>query len=156
MPQAFPPARHQQGRGVAWPERRRLTRPPHAGKEGSPVTDQPSADLISLPQGGGAISGIGETFQPDLHTGTGNLTLPLELPAGRNGLQPSLSLSYSTGNPNGPFGLGWSFPVPGVRRKTDNGIPRYHPDLDTFVLSGAEDLVPVPGTGTDAVRYRPR
>jgi RHS repeat-associated protein len=120
------------------------------------VTDQNAADLISVPKGGGAISGIGETFQPDLHTGTGNLTIPLELPAGRNDLQPSLSLAYSTGNPNGPVGLGWSLPVPGVRRKTDKGIPRYHPDLDTFVLSGAEDLVPVSGTGTDAVRYRPR
>ena len=91
------------------------------------MTDQNAADLISVPKGGGAISGIGETFQPDLHTGTGNLTIPLELPAGRNGLQPSLTLSYSTGNPNGPFGLGWALSVPGVRRKTDKGIPRYDP-----------------------------
>ena len=120
------------------------------------MSEQNAADLISLPKGGGAISGIGDTFQPDLHTGTGNLTIPLELPAGRNGLQPSLALSYSTGNPNGPFGLGWSLPVPGVRRKTDKGIPRYDPALDTFVLSGAEDLVPVSGIGSGAVRYRPR
>jgi RHS repeat-associated protein len=120
------------------------------------VTDQPSADLISLPPGGGAISGIGETFQPDLHTGTGNLTVPLEVPDGRNGLRPSLALAYSTGNPNGPFGLGWALPVPGVHRRTDKGIPRYEPDLDTFVLSGAEDLVPVSGAGTGALGYRPR
>lgn len=123
------------------------------------MTDQNATDLISVPQGGGALSGIGETFQPDLHTGTGNLTVPLELPAGRNGLQPSLALSYSTGYPNGPFGLGWALTIPGVRRKTDKGVPRYdpdHPDLDTFVLSGAEDLVPVPGTGSSAARYRPR
>jgi RHS repeat-associated protein len=120
------------------------------------VNDQPCADLISLPQGGGAISGIGETFQPDLHTGTGNLAIPLQLPPGRNGLQPSLSLSYSTGNPNGPYGLGWDLTVPGVRRKTSKGIPRYDPALDTFILSGAEDLVPVSGAGTQAVRYRPQ
>src|SRR5262249_52138345 len=107
-------------------------------------------------QGGGASSGMGETFQTDLHTGTGNLAISLQLPAGRNGLQPSLSLSYSTGNPNGPFGLGWSLPVPGVRRKTDKGIPRYDPALDTFVLSGAEDLVPVDDVRSSAVRYRPR
>jgi RHS repeat-associated protein len=123
------------------------------------MTDQNAADLISVPQGGGAISGIGETFQPDLHTGTGNLTIPLQLPAGRNGLQPSLALSYSTGNPNGPFGLGWALPVPGVRRKTNKGIPRYdpqHPDLDTFVLSGAEDLVRVSDGSANPARYRPR
>jgi hypothetical protein len=120
------------------------------------MTQQAAADLISVPQGGGAISGIGETFQPDLHTGTGNLTIPLELPPGRNGLQPSLALSYSTGNPNGPFGLGWALPVPEVRRKTDKGIPRYDPALDTFVLSGAEDLIPVTDVRAAAVRYRPR
>jgi len=47
-----------------------------------------AAEAISLPKGGGALSGIGETFQPDLQTGTGNLTVPIELPPGRNGLAP--------------------------------------------------------------------
>jgi hypothetical protein len=31
--------------------------------------------IVSLPQGGGALHGIGETFSPDLHTGTGNFTV---------------------------------------------------------------------------------
>lgn len=30
--------------------------------------------FISLAQGGGALHGIGETFSPDLQTGTGNFT----------------------------------------------------------------------------------
>ncbi|HVH13446.1 MAG TPA: SpvB/TcaC N-terminal domain-containing protein, partial [Longimicrobium sp.] len=55
------------------------------------------ADTLSLPTGGGALKGIGETFSPDLHTGTGNFTLPLALPPGRNGFQPKLDLTYSTG-----------------------------------------------------------
>jgi hypothetical protein len=50
--------------------------------------------VLSLPKGGGALSGIGETFPPDLHTGTGNFTVPLALPPGRNGFQPELSLAY--------------------------------------------------------------
>lgn len=33
--------------------------------------------------------------------------------------------------------------VPGVSRKTSLGIPQYRDKEDTFVLSGAEDLVPV-------------
>ena len=70
-----------------------------------------SSQAISLPTGGGALSGIGETFAPDLFTGTGNLTVPIALPAGRNGFQPQLSLAYSTGNGNGPFGLGWDVPT---------------------------------------------
>ena len=47
---------------------------------------------ITLPQGGGALQGIGEKFSPDLHTGTGNFTVPLALPPGRNGFQPQLNL----------------------------------------------------------------
>lgn len=114
-----------------------------------------SSQIIGLPQGGGAVRGIGEKFAPDLHTGTGNFTVPIALPGGRNGLQPHLSLVYSTGNGNGPFGLGWNLSVPGVMRKTSEGLPRYDDNQDLFVLSGAEDLVPVesqPGL----TRYRPR
>jgi hypothetical protein len=111
--------------------------------------------IVSLPQGGGALHGIGETFSPDLHTGTGNFTVPIALPSGRNGFQPQLNLVYSTGNGNGPFGLGWSLSVPGVSRKTSRGIPRYAGERDTFLLSGAEDLVPV-AERTGAIRYCPR
>ena len=110
--------------------------------------------LISLPKGGGALHGIGEKFSPDLHTGTGNFTVPIALPPGRNGIQPQLSLVYSTGNGNGTFGLGWSLSIPGISRKTSKGIPRYD-SSDVFILSGAEDLVPIDeqeGTTT----YRPR
>ncbi|HKX27955.1 MAG TPA: hypothetical protein VJ302_09700 [Blastocatellia bacterium] len=35
---------------------------------------------ISIPQGGGALKGIGETFSPDLHIRTGNFTVPIAIP----------------------------------------------------------------------------
>jgi hypothetical protein len=111
---------------------------------------------ISLPQGGGALHGIGETFSPDLFTGTGNFSVPIALPAGRNGFQPQLSLSYSTGNGNGPFGLGWNLTLPGISRKTAQGVPRYDDSADTFLLSGAEDLVPVSGDRINGTLYLPR
>ncbi len=117
--------------------------------------------IISTPQGGGALHGIGETFSPDLHTGTGNFSVPISVPAGRNGFQPQLGLAYSTGNGNGPYGLGWSLTIPGVSRKTSKGIPHYLDDPgslhegDTFILSGAEDLVPV-YEASGITRYRPR
>jgi RHS repeat-associated protein len=120
-----------------------------------------SNQVISLPKGGGAQQGIGEKFSPDLFTGTGNFTVPIALPPGRNGFQPELSLAYSTGTSNGPLGLGWSWSIPGISRKTSQGIPRYRDhtadlqERDTFVLSSAEDLVPVEETAT-WTRYRPR
>ena len=62
------------------------------------------AGAISLPSGGGALQGIGEKFSADLHTGTGNFTVPIALPPGRNGFQPDLSLAYSTGTATGRSG----------------------------------------------------
>ncbi len=114
-----------------------------------------SSEVISLPKGGGALHGMGEKFSPDLQTGTGNFTIPIALPPGRNGFQPQLNLVYSTGNGNGPFGLGWNLSIPGVSRKTSKGIPRYDEDKDVFILSGAEDLVPVKELGS-ATYFRPR
>jgi RHS repeat-associated protein len=114
-----------------------------------------SQQVISLPQGGGAQHGIGEKFAPDLHTGTGNFTVPIALPPGRNGFQPQLNLVYSSGNGNSPFGLGWNLSIPGVMRKTSEGIPRYNDAKDIFVLSGTEDLVPVEKQ-SDFTRYQPR
>src|SRR5215217_7525568 len=118
-------------------------------------TSGTSSQVISLPQVGGALHGIGEKFSPDLHTGTGNFTVPIALPPGRNGFQPQLNLAYSTGSGNGSFGLGWSLSIPGVSRKTSKGVPEYDDGKDTFILSGAEDLVPVERDGT-TVYYRPR
>jgi RHS repeat-associated protein len=114
------------------------------------------SQIITIPQGGGALHGIGEKFSPDLFTGTGNFTVPIALPPGRNGFQPQLGLAYSSGNGNGPFGLGWSLTIPGVSRKTSKGVPIYDDTKDVFLLSGAEDLVPVPGAPSGATRYRPR
>jgi len=114
-----------------------------------------TSNPISLPQGGGAISGIGEKFSPDLFTGTGNFSVPITLPPGRNGFQPTLALSYSTGNGNSPFGMGWSLSVPGISRKTSKGVPRYQGN-DTFILSGAEDLVPTEKGDSNEFYYRPR
>ena len=114
-----------------------------------------STDTIVLPTGGGALAGIDETFGPDLHTGTGNFTVPIALPPGRGGLQPHLQLGYSTGHGNGPFGLGWSLSLPGVSRRTGKGVPHYDEDRDVYLLSGGEELVAVESDGPTTV-YRPR
>lgn len=114
-----------------------------------------SESPIKTPSGGGAQSGLGEKFNPDLFTGTGNFSVPIALPSGRNGFQPEVGLSYSTGGGNGVFGLGWNMGIPGVMRKTDTGIPKYDNKNDVFVLSGAEDLIEVERSD-NWIRYRPR
>ena len=106
-----------------------------------------SSGVVSLPTG--SVSSLGDRFQPDLVRGTGNYSVPLNLPKGPNELQPDLKLTYSTGLGSGPFGFGWQFATSRIERRTDRGIPSYTDD-DTFVLGG-EILVPVGGN-----RYRPK
>jgi RHS repeat-associated protein len=120
-----------------------------------------SSQAVGLPHGGGALQGIGETFVPDPLMGTGRTAVPIDLPSGRNGFQPTLSLSYSTGTGGGPFGLGWDLSVPAVTRRTAKGVPRYldgaaaASDHDVFILSGSEELVPI-AEAEGRTRYRPR
>lgn len=129
------------------------------------MSNTKGTSAIVPPSGGGAQSGMGEKFSPDLFTGTGNFSVPVAVPAGRNGFQPELTLGYSTGNGNGPFGMGWALGIPGVTRKTNRGIPVYNDHEDVFLLSGAEDLVPVSNEQwtidngqlrINATQYRPR
>ena len=97
---------------------------------------------ISLPTSGGAIRSIGEKFNFNPATGTGSFSVPVEVSPGRSGFGPQLTLAYDSGAGNGLFGVGWDLTVPAITRKTEHGVPRYD-ETDVFLLSGAEDLVPV-------------
>jgi len=106
--------------------------------------------FVSLPKGGGAIRGMGEKFEANPITGTGSFSVPLMISPGRENFTPQLSLGYDSGSGNSPFGLGWNVGIPSITRKTDKGLPIYDEngtvvssETDTFILSGAEDLVPV-------------
>lgn len=132
-----------------------------SGRPGSPATGSagggqaaarqptaggpPVAPSVSLPKGGGAIRDIGEKFSVSAATGTADLTVPVATSTGRAGSGPSLSLEYDSGVGNSQFGLGWKISLSAITRKTDKRLPLYadDPDLDTFILSGQEDLVPV-------------
>lgn len=105
----------------------------------------PSIPSISLPKGGGAIHGMGEKFAANPVNGTGSMTVPITTSPGRSGFGPKLVLSYDSASGNGPFGFGWDLSLPSITRKTDKGVPQYDDEAesDVYVLSGAEDLVPV-------------
>jgi hypothetical protein len=145
------------------------------------ATNSNRLPLPSLPKGGGAIRDLGEKFSANPATGAASITVPLFTSPGRNGFHPQLQLAYDSGSGNGPFGVGWSLSVPAISRRTDKGLPRYFDEndseitgspslgelfdlpVDTFILSGAEDLVPLldangqhPREGHRIDRYRPR
>ena len=116
-------------------------------EEDRSAQDAPRSPLpaIELPKGGGAVRDIGEKFSVNAATGTGSFTVPFPLTAGRNGFTPLLNLAYDSGAGNGPFGFGWHHDTPSITRKTDKGLPQYDDaaESDIFILSGAEDLVPL-------------
>ncbi|MCD9186654.1 MAG: hypothetical protein LUM44_09480 [Pyrinomonadaceae bacterium] len=110
------------------------------GKTKSNAIESPS---IALPKGGGAIKGIAEKFLVNAVNGTAALSIPLPFSTAR-GISPDHNLSYNSGAGNGIFGLGWSLDLPSIKRSTGKELPQYFDalDSDTFLFSGAEDLVP--------------
>ncbi|MDQ6959532.1 MAG: SpvB/TcaC N-terminal domain-containing protein [Mariprofundaceae bacterium] len=67
------------------------------------------------------------------YTGSFRTGIPIAVAPGRAGLQPSLSLQYTSGMGNGLYGMGWSLDIARIERQTKNGSPGYT-DNDIFVL----------------------
>jgi RHS repeat-associated protein len=88
-----------------------------------------------------------ESVMPDLFTGSMNYQVPIEVPPGRNGLQPLLALKYRSSNGNGWVGMGWVLEVGAIERSTRNGVDY---TKDNYVYrrdSGISDLVSVGNGG---------
>lgn len=72
--------------------------------------------------------------------GSAQTTYPIEIPAGRNSLQPDVSLSYNSTNGNGLLGYGWSIPQSSITIDTRWGVPRYDTkyESDIYCLNGMQ------------------
>jgi len=78
-------------------------------------------------------------FDVSLFSGAATFSLPLQIPAGRGGMTPNLSLNYSNNNKNfGSFvGFGWSIPQQAIYRSTEKGIDKiYTQENFLFELNG--------------------
>jgi|GEM_PF-2319263 len=78
-------------------------------------------------------------FQTDLFSGIASTSVPISLPAGRAGMQPSIALSYASTNENGIAGVGWSFGLGAIQRDERKGLtdPEYYGSKDNFVANFA-------------------
>ncbi|WP_242158318.1 SpvB/TcaC N-terminal domain-containing protein [Aestuariivivens sediminis] len=76
--------------------------------------------------------------------GTATLSYPIEIPEGRQGIQPEINLQYSSDGGNNWLGLGWDLQMGSVTIETRWGVPRYLNDKEseTYLLNG-EQLWPV-------------
>jgi RHS repeat-associated protein len=85
--------------------------------------------------------------------GTAALNYPIELPAGRAGVQPSLAVAYNSGGGDGWLGMGWDLGLPMVSIDTRFGVPRYDGarETETYLLGGAQ-LTPLANRAGFAAR----
>jgi len=87
--------------------------------------------------------------------GDNRLAFPIEVPRGRNGLQPQLTVGYDSAGGNGWLGLGWDLGLPAVTIDTRWGVPRYSAsqETETYTLNG-DQLTPVAHRGAPQPRCR--
>ncbi|MEW6325453.1 MAG: SpvB/TcaC N-terminal domain-containing protein, partial [Nitrospirota bacterium] len=116
------------------------------------------AQALSL-VGGSAGSGGGSgggTVTPDLFTGTLSHAIPIEVPPGRNGVQPQLALTYRSNNGNGVIGVGWELEVGAVERSIKFGLDYNGDDYVLRMAGSSVDLVRTSGTAPDDGEFRPK
>jgi RHS repeat-associated protein len=76
--------------------------------------------------------------------GGAGISYPIELPAGRAGLQPQLAIGYNSGGGNSWLGIGWNIAVPSIAIDTRWGVPRFDAQNETETYSmGGTQLSPV-------------
>jgi RHS repeat-associated protein len=87
--------------------------------------------------------------------GTANLSYPIEVPPGRNKLQPNIAVQYNSSGGNGWMGLGWDIPLQEITIDTRWGVPRYDAtnETETYTLDG-EQLAPVAHRGPLVARMQ--
>jgi hypothetical protein len=127
--------------------------PPTPSKASVAPSTGPGALLpaLSLPKGGGAIRGIGETFSTTPATGTLSLSIPIATSPGRAGFDLGPQLTYDSGAGNGPFGPGWRLSTPSITRErydillaTRQGVGRpAHPGTWACYRLPCREVLPV-------------
>jgi RHS repeat-associated protein len=68
------------------------------------------------------VKSLGGAVHADPFTGVATTSIPIEVPPGRNGMQPSLALTYNSAAGNGWLGMGWDLEQEGIYRQSKWGL----------------------------------
>jgi len=74
------------------------------------------------------------------NSGTANMSYPIQIPAGRQGMQPQLAISYNSEGGNGWLGVGWGMNIPSISVETRWGVPLYSTTQETeeYLVNGQQ------------------
>ncbi len=86
------------------------------------------------------------TALPDLFTGAMSYQIPIEVPAGRNGMKPDIALQYRSSNGNGWVGVGWELELGSIQRSEKNGV---NYSADSFQIKTSSSLSDIVNVGNN-------
>jgi len=91
------------------------------------------------------IGSVGGALRVDPFTGVATTSIPIQVPPGRNGVQPNLQLSYVSSGGNGWIGMGWKLELGVIERQSKFGV-NYGGDDYIFRMNGDSfDVVAIGG-----------
>lgn len=110
----------------------------------SPDTSGFTPTSISGLKAADPLSGVQSIAPPTTNSeGSATTSFAIELPKGRAGMQPSLSLQYTSDGGHSWVGQGWNLALPSVNIDTRWGAPRYDAQKETESYTlGGEELLP--------------
>jgi RHS repeat-associated protein len=85
--------------------------------------DYGALPALTRPQGDQSAANQKLDFHTDLFTGRFNHHIPIEVPPGRQGSEPSIALHYDSSGGNGWCGVGWDLDMGYIQRETRHGVP---------------------------------
>ncbi|HRI58580.1 MAG TPA: FG-GAP-like repeat-containing protein [Saprospiraceae bacterium] len=107
-----------------------------------------------------AVGATEGAFEVNL-AGAASYTIPLYMPPGTNGMEPTLSVAYNSMAGDGPMGIGWN--IGGLSIISRMSKDMYHDNktspvkfetADAFALDGQRLLLFSGNYGTDGAKYR--
>src|SRR6478735_1656996 len=107
------------------------------GAFSAPTPGAATPETLKIPDGPNSIHGLVDIPDMDAFTGQVKQRIPLELPEGRAGFGPALTLVYDGGMGNSALGGGWRLDIPVIRRVLRFGVPSYGDD-DVLEVAGGE------------------
>jgi len=101
---------------------------------GGPAFGQSSAHGSKTGDGSTPFTGLGKAPEANMFVGSATTEIPIVVPPGRAGIQPTLRLVYTSHGGPSPYGYGWDLPLGQIQRSTRDGAVLCGRETDAFQL----------------------